>query len=506
MLPVLSRRQMLTCLAASVLPLGAEPAAVRPSIILILADDLGFGDVSFQNPGSPLHTPHINALASAGLAYEDAHSPASVCTPTRYGILTGRYAWRTWLHRGALRSYGSSLIEHDRMTMPKLLKQRGYVTACVGKWHLGIDWQHKNPVPRSSKQRSWPEEIIALDKPIVYGPLDVGFDSFFGIDAPNYPPYAFIRDDRVVGPEPSIRRRPALYEVSGLMQPGWNVSNVFSTLRKSALKKLRGLVQTRKPYFLYLPLTAPHVPIAPSPRFRGRSPLGPYGDYVLEIDAFVGDVVRLLRSAGALEDTLIIFTSDNGSPAIYDNDSAHGSLTELTGFHPNGDWQALRPDGVWQGLKGGLREGGHRVPLVLHWPSQIPPGSTTGRTICLTDLFATIAEIVGAKIGDTVAEDSLSMVPDWQPRSSPRPTRVGIVHHSYHGVFAVRVGDWKFIEGRPSDGLPSLHCGAPWGVKLYNLASDVREQRNLACERPSTVAELWGVLNTIRRTGRSVVR
>jgi len=321
---------LLPCLQAT----AQQPS---PNIVFILADDLGIGDVRALNPEGKIPTPHIDRIAEAGLRFTDAHSPSSVCTPTRYGILTGRYAWRTRLKSNVLVPYDTPLLEDDRTTLPAMLKSKGYATAAFGKWHLGLQWattDGKAPVDKPDAQN------LRYEAPITGGPLDRGFDTFFGMDAPNYPPYAFIEQQHLLGrPDTFYPRQPYRDCRPGTGVRPWNLEEILPLLKSHAVDYIRPAATSSKPFFLYLALTGPHTPIAPSLAFKGRSGLNAYADFVMEVDDLVGAVLDALKSSGQWDNTIVVFTADNGcSP------EADLPFLKRQGHRPSGSFRGHKAD------------------------------------------------------------------------------------------------------------------------------------------------------------------
>jgi arylsulfatase A-like enzyme len=478
----------------------------RPNIVFILADDLGYGDLGCYNPDSKISTPHLDRLAARGLRFTDAHAPASVCSPTRYALLTGRYAWRTRLQRGVLLPWGTPLIAPERMTVESLLKDHGYATACIGKWHLGWDWPTRDGRPPESGADRLSN--VDFSRPIANGPTTRGFDLYFGTDVPNYPPYCFLKNDRTLG-IPSESNRPE-FNRPGPMLSGWRWVDIMPDLTAEATKFItsQAAASPRKPFFLYLPLTAPHYPVVPSREFQGRSQAGDYGDFVAQVDATVGQVLEALEKSGAAANTLVIFTSDNGPevtgevrPGVYDRARQYGHYSM----------------GPLRGAKRDLWEGGHRVPFLAHWPGQIKPGSTSGETICHVDLLATVASALETKLPDDAAEDSYSLLPVFRGQRLDHPPREATVHHSGSGRFALRKGDWVLIVTPSGDdnGGPALRGEPDWlkiergytandqPGELYNVREDLGERDNRYAERPELVRELTALLEKYIREGRS---
>lgn len=503
----------LAWLALSVIGADRSPADFdrnrareTPNVVVILADDLGYGDLGCFNDESKIPTPHLDRLAAEGLRLTDAHSPSSVCTPTRYGLLTGRYAWRTALTKSVLWPWDPPLIEDARRTLPELLRDAGYRTACVGKWHLGWDWplDEAGRVTDEFEGHTWPAarrgEIgarVNWERPIAGGPLAHGFDHYFGDDVPNFPPYTFIEDDRALL-RPTAQKPPGMFGHAGPALPGWDLGVVLPTLAQRAASWIEehGRTGGDAPFFLYLPLTAPHTPIAPSPHFAGKSAAGAYGDFVCEVDWVVGEVLAALERSGAAGDTLVVFTSDNGSPQRngVGMSGPVGSVLEEFGHDPS------RP---WRGLKSDAWEGGHRVPFLVRWPGRVPAGAESPAPLVHTDLYRTLANLVGQAVPDDAGEDSVDQLAVLT--GGDAAARDHLVHHSGNGLFGIRVGRWKLIEGRGSGGFSRWTPpeDAPAG-QLYDLESDPAEQRNVYAEHPEVVAELQARLAEIRAAGRSV--
>ncbi|MGV3721872.1 MAG: sulfatase family protein [Actinomycetota bacterium] len=477
---------VLALLYALVAAAGAAPkpevASSRPNIVLILADDMGSGDPGCYNPQSKIPTPNINRLAAQGARFTDVHSPSSVCTPTRYGILTGRYCWRTRLKRGVLQGYDPLLIEPGRPTIASVLKAQGYATGGIGKWHLGFG----------------SEKPVDYAKPLTPGPNAVGFDYFFGIPSSlDFEPYVFVKNDRPTEPptakiEASESRRTGGggFWRAGFISPSFKHVDVLPELTRQAEAFIKKQAAA-KPFFLYLPLNSPHTPWMPTAEFRGKSGAGYYGDFAHQTDATVGRVLRALDEAKLSRNTLVVYTSDNG---------AHWLTSDIEQF----DHRANTP---WRGQKSDIHEGGHRVPFIVRWPGKVKAGSVNKQLVCLTDLFATFAAAAGVNVPDGAAEDSYNQLPAFQGKRAAAHVREAVVHHSGDGLFAIRHGDWKLVEGLGSGGftLPKTVKPAPGGPtgQLYNLAEDPAEQHNLYLERPDQVTRLKALLDRYRTEGRS---
>lgn len=485
-------------------------APARPNIVFILADDLGHGDPRCYNERSRIPTPSIDRLARQGMRFTDAHSPSSVCTPTRYALLTGRYAWRSRLKRGVLWTYGMPLIEPGRLTVAELLRRHGYTTGCIGKWHLGMAWARRDGKNTPANANRLDDAVIDLSRPIRAGPLTAGFDHYFGTDVPNFPPYCFIENDRIVGPEPTRPKPENVFGSPGRMQAGWKLEAILPALTERAVEfiKRHSASEPRRPFFLYFPLTAPHTPIVPAAPYRGKSQAGDYGDLVHQVDATVGAVMAALDGAGVADETLLIFTSDNGSPAragdphIRNREwAATGAVIRMFGHEPN------RP---WRGMKSDAWEGGHRVPFIVRWPGRVKPGTVNDSLISHVDFLATVAAALEVSLPPGSAEDSYNQLPTLTGTAAGRPIRQDLIHHSGNGLFAIRQGRWKLITGRGSGGFTrparippeKLKPGEPRG-QLYDLRDDRGEKKNLHGERPEVVRRLTELLDHQRKKGRS---
>jgi arylsulfatase A-like enzyme len=474
-------RNLFLLLLAAAPVAAAAPAPTRPNLVYILADDLGYGDVSILNPDrGRIRTPHLDGLARAGMIFTDAHSGSSVCTPTRYGLLTGRYAWRTRLQRGVLDGADDDpLIAEGRLTVPAFLRGHGYATAIIGKWHLGFRSERPPgapaPAPKEQGKRRMGEAGLPVGARIVGGPITRGFDYFWGCSNARTMS-GLIENDRVIETLPPAEMLPRL---------GRRAVEYIAEQAPAA--------RAGKPFFLYLPLTSPHTPILPSPEWKGRSGLGDYADFVLQTDALVGDVLAALGAQGLAEDTLVIFTADNGcSP------QAGTAALEAKGHFASAQLRGYKAD-IW--------EGGHRVPFFARWPGRVPAGRTSDQLICHTDLLATMADLLGERLPDDAGEDSVSLLPALLGRDRA-PLREAVVHHSINGAFAIRQGAWKLALapgsggwGKPGDA-EARRAGLP-AVQLYDLARDLGETRNLEAERPEVVARLTALLEGYVTRGRS---
>ena len=496
-----NRRQFLRSAAAgaamATLPAGALPAPkpdshAKPNIVFILADDLGYGDVQCLNPASSIPTPNINKLAESGMKFTDAHSPSAVCTPTRYGVLTGRYCWRTRLKSGVLNGYSPPLIDTQRPTVASMLRGAGYTTGMVGKWHLGLGWGRD------------PAGKIDFRKPITVSPNQYGFDYSHAIPASlDFPPYVYIHNGRLVEPPTARSERQGFpgYLRAGERGPGFQHIQSLDHLLGEAKAYVARQAKAAKPFFLYVALTSPHKPVLPAKRFVGKTKLGPYGDFLVQTDWTVGQVVEAVEAAGIRENTLIVLTSDNGSFMFQlpEGTVDHVGDPTVQGYCASHH----RSNHVLRGTKADIYEGGHRIPFVASWPGRIKPGGVCGETICLTDFFATAAAVAGAPLPDSAAEDSFSALPLLLGKGRDRP-RAPVIHHSANGTFAIREGKWKLILSTGSGGREKP-AGRPGSkpYRLFNLADDLSEKTDLASAHPEIVARMARAMEAIKESGRS---
>jgi arylsulfatase A-like enzyme len=459
--------------------LVAAPVASQPHIVFILADDLGYGDVGAFNPKSKIATPHLDRLAAGGVRFTDAHAGGSTCVPSRYALLTGRFA-----ARAALNLNQGPAIEEGRMTLPSMLRERGYATAMVGKWHQGF-------VTTSDRSKG----NFDYTQPLRGGPLDRGFDSFFGMHASlDIPPYFFIRDRTPLlpptgnvaastsegGAEGWNNIQGAFWR-AGPIAPDFKHAEVTPRFAAEAIEVIRsyGAGRREKPLFCYLALPSPHTPWLPLEEFRGKSGAGLYGDFVMQVDAVVGRVLGALDTAGLTPDTLVFFTSDNG-PVWYDKDRekfGHDSV------------------GGWRGKKATSWEGGHRMPFIARWPGRIAPGSTSAQTIVFSDVLATLAELVGrGPLPQGAAEDSVSFLPHLLDPTRAPSSRAPIVHDQG----TLRDDDWKLIvpRGRARKAGKAGQAG-PGDGELFNLRTDPAEAHNLWNAQPERVRRMQAQLRAI---------
>ena len=462
-------------------------AAERPNVVLIMADDLGIGDISPTNPECKIKTPNLQALADSGLTFLDAHTPSSVCTPTRYGLLTGRYNWRSRLARGVLGGRSEHLIPSQRPTLGHLMQAAGYHTAMVGKWHLGWDWHKENGK-------------IDFSKPVKNGPDINGFDQYYAhCGSLDMPPYVWVdtgHPTAIPVREEGVTKKEDRYGWyrKGPIAPDFEIKRVLPHLFDKSIQHIRERAEeakSDKPFFLYLALPAPHTPIVPQPPFKGASELNPYADFVMQVDHLVGQLLATLEETGIDDNTLVIFTSDNGcSP------EANFPLLKEHGHDPSAGYRGHKAD---------IFEGGHRVPLIARWPGHIAPGGKTRALACLTDVYTTLQEITGQPREREGGEDGYSLLPVFEGQD--RTERQTLISHSITGRFAIRKGPWKLCLAPGSGGwsAPKDNVATKRGLppmQLYNLESDRSEQKNLYSEKPEKVKELITLLTQQVQAGR----
>ncbi len=491
-------------------------AAQPPNIVYILADDLGYGDVSCNNPESKIQTPHVDRLAREGMRFTDAHTPSAVCSPTRYGVLTGRYCWRTRLKYRVLDGFDPPLIEPGQTTVASFLKSNGYRTGCVGKWHLGMTFYDKQgkampPVPLERRTPPRPGHEVDFTHRIEGGPVDRGFDWYFGISASlNMSPFCYIENDRpYILPtvhHPAVRTDFVVVD-EGVRSPDFAIRGVMPRLTGEAVRFIErnAKADSRKPFFLYAPLTSPHLPVVPNDEYLGRSKAGEYGDFVVETDAFVGAVLDALERTGAADNTLVIFTSDNGGLYHWWEPK---EADDLKNYRVNKRAQYVKDRGHQgnahlRGTKADIWDGGHRVPFLARWPGVTPAKSTCNQLIELTDLLATCAGIVGRDLPKGAGSDSRNILPLLKGITPSPPVRDFAVHHSLWGVFAVRQGPWKMIPHRGSGGftfpktIDLAKAGGPAG-QLYHLYEDPSETTNRWTAHPEIVERLNKLLEQVQ--------
>ena len=458
-------------------------AQTPKNVVVILADDMGLASLHHEHPGSGLPTPHLDQLAREGMSFTDAHSGSAVCSPTRYGLLTGRYAWRTSLKAGIVNMWGPPLIAEERLTLADVAGRAGLHSACIGKWHLGWRW------PKQGGGTTRNPAEIDYTLPIGGGPLEAGFDHAFGDDVPNWPPYLWIEDDRAHAvPTETMKADGANGVSAGPMTPGWSLDAVLPELTRRCVHYVRDRAAADQPFFLFFPMTSPHTPISPSETWRGQSGVSPYADFLLETDWSVGQVLRALEHYGVADETLVIFTCDNGTSPKANFDTLAAGGIDLRG--------------PWRGHKADVWEGGHRVPFLVRWPGVVAPGSSCDEPIVLTDIMATVAAALDVTLPANAAEDSSDLGSALRGEDHP-PLHDAIVNHSSTGEFAVRAGRWKlcFCPGSGGwsnpKGLDAAQTLDLPLVQLYDLGFDPGESMNLATEDPQRVRQMTALLRTV---------
>lgn len=463
-------------------------AQERPNIIFILADDMGYGDISCLGEKSKLNTENLDRMASEGVIFTDAHSSSSVSTPTRYGVLTGRYNWRSDIKQGVLNGYSKALIKPGRETMASMLKKQGYTTAAIGKWHLGWDWNNIE----AGKDK------VDFSKPVANGPTTRGFDYYYGFcGSLDMPPYVYIENDMPTSlpDRTTVNKGKYSWWREGPTGSDFVHEQALPNLVDRACRYIGEKATSDQPYFLYLPLPAPHTPILPTEEFRGKSGLGEYGDFVLMVDAMVGRVLEAVKESGEEDNTLVVFTTDNGcSPA------AGIDLLKKQGHYPNS---------IYRGHKADLYDGGHRVPCLLRWPKGARP-HRVNQTVCLTDFYATFADINGYQLKDSEGEDSYSLLSAIRSTEELLPIREATVHHSINGQFTIRQGKWKLLLSASSGGWSYPRPGKNDDViatlpplQLYDMETDPSETKNVAGTHPDVVRKLGELMLKYIRDGRS---
>lgn len=464
-------------------------AAEKPNIVVILADDLGYGDVScYNSTRGKINTPHIDRLAAQGMRFTDAHSSSAVCSPSRYTLLTGRYHWRSSLQAGIVDFWGPPLIAPERVTIASLAREIGYHTSAVGKWHLGWEWSiEKNDrllfqFGKNSAVEATPRHLAAWKKtfsqPIGGGPITRGFESYFGTDVPNWPPFCFIENDRTIGLPSTLLTQKDMANNQASRQgpalPDWNLEAILPALSQRACETIKTQAAKEAPYLLYFALTTPHTPLAVNPAWRGKSGLdNDCADLILETDAAIGQVLEAIEQSGEAANTLVLFTSDNGfAPYV------GAKQLEAKGHFPSGPLRGYKFD-VW--------EGGHRLPFIIRWPAVVKAGSVCDQLVHHADILATLADVWQSTLPANAGEDSFSLLP--LLRGKDQAVRENAISCSGNGIPGLRVGSWKFIP-------------AP-ATQLYDLNADLAESTNLANAQPERVKEMRQTLETLIIRGRS---
>jgi len=487
---------------------ASATAAQRPNIVVLYADDLGYGDLTIQNPDSKIPTPHLDQLARESMRFTDGHSSSGICTPSRYALLTGRHHWRKFY--GIVNAMGESVFDKERLTLPEMLKEKGYATAAIGKWHLGWDWkalQKKNAKQiKEGKRTFYGPEAYDWSKPIPDGPLAHGFDHYFGDTVINFPPYCWIEDDKVTRAPDVLMdtsKWPKIKEGGWECRPGpmisdWNPYDVLPTLGDKGEAYIRARKEEKEPFFLYFAFPSPHAPIIPNDKFDGRSEAGPYGDFVVETDDVVGRLIKALKETGQWDNTVVFFSADNGPEKYaYARDQKFGH------------WSSS----PFRGLKRDIYEGGHHVPYMIKWPGITQAGKVSDALVSQIDFFATVADAVGYDLPDNQAEDSHNLMP--LLKGEKKSVRTTHIHNTRANSFAIRDGDWVLVADK--NGYMSGR-NAAWEKKhgykaddkspaeLYHLTEDVGQRHNVASAHPDRVKEMKALLTKIREQGHSAPR
>jgi arylsulfatase A-like enzyme len=486
----------------------AQESKRLPNIVFILADDLGYGDVRCYNPEAKVSTPNLDRLAMQGMRFTDAHSPSTVCTPTRYSLLTGRMAFRTGFPGVFTGAGGPCLIEKGRPTLPGMLRQRGYTTACFGKWHVGLTFLDREGKAINQNGLDGVQRID-YTRAIPDAPIHRGFDHFFGTACCPTTDflYAFIDGDRIPVPPTKLLDRTPLPKHpysrdnrAGMIAPAYDLEEVDMVFLKKSVEFLERHVKESpdRPFFLYHSTQAVHLPSFPARRFQGKTKAGPHGDFIHELDHVVGELLRAIDRLGLADNTLVMFSSDNGP-----------EVTTVLNMRKDHGHDGARP---WRGMKRDQWEGGHRVPFLARWPGNIPPGTTSDQTVCLTDVMATCAAVAGVELTEDAAEDSFNLLPVLLGEAR-EPVRRYTLHQTNRLDLAIRRGPWKYLDHKGSGGndyargplkdlaLPELSPDAPG--QLYNLKDDPGETTNLHEKHPEIVKELKAQLDAFRKSGRS---
>jgi len=488
----MNNRKFILSGIATLFLLGTE--AQTPNIVIIYADDMGYGDLAVQNPDSRIKTPNLDRLASEGMRFTNAHSSSGICTPSRYSLLTGTHHWRKF--HNIVNTWDASVFDTE-LTIPEMLKEKSYVTACIGKWHLGWDWSAILK-PEASRvevngQKTYRPEDFNWEKPIPGGPLDQGFDYYFGDDVPNFPPYAWFENDRIIkAPDRMLETTEKTPEGNWEARPGpackdWDFYAVMPTLTEKAVQWIKKQKKDQ-PFFLYFAFTSPHAPIVPSKEWLGKSEAGPYGDFVMQSDHSAGEVIRALKEAGLYDNTLVIFSADNG-PETY-------------------AWERVRKYGhrsmgPLRGLKRDVWDGGHRIPLIIRWPGVTHPGSVTDELISQTDFMATIAAGLDINLPKGAAADSYDQTALLKGTESG--AREAMVHNTFD-KYAVQKDNWVYIDAPDGE-----HSKMPEWFRqqegydrnqqpsaLYNLKDEISQHQNVIDKYPEKAKELKSLLDKMK--------
>lgn len=481
------KRSLTTILLALCAIASPALAERKPNIVILYADDMGYGDFSLNHPQSKIPTPNLDKLAAAGMNFTDGHSSSGICSPSRYALLTGRAHWRDF--HGIVNAFGKPPFKEGQLTMPAMLREQGYATAAVGKWHLGWHWDAiRKP---GTKKDSVHFDAFDWSKPIPGGPLDHGFDYYFGDEVINFPPYTWIENNKVVKAPDTMMDTKKWKPIKeggwecrpGPMATGWDPYENLPTVTRKSIDYILSRKGEDQPFFLYVPFPSPHAPIIPNDEFDGKAKAGPYGDFVVETDDACGRILKAIEEIGQTGNTIVVFSADNG-PERY----AYARKEKF------GHWSSdpLRE------LKRHIYEGGHRVPTIIRWPGVIKPGTTSDALFAQTDLMATFASLTGYELPRNAAEDSFDFLPYLRGETATGP-RTAMVHNTNANAYAVRDGDWVLVNVKP---------GAPKNptAELYNLQEDIAQTNNLASQHPGRVQALQALLDKLHSQGHSAPR
>ncbi|MEX0320883.1 MAG: arylsulfatase [Puniceicoccaceae bacterium] len=484
----------------------------KPNIVIIYADDMGFGDLNCQNPESKIPTPHLDKLASEGMRFTDGHSSSGICSPSRFALLTGQYHWRR--RHGIVGGFGESFFTEGDVTLPQLLNDNGYATACIGKWHLGWDWKEHIKNPPSQERTYWDKkrpvyapEDIDWTTPLTGGPLDWGFDYYFGDGTINFPPYVWVENDRFLD-SPTV-----IVEFDGFAREakeggwdsrpgpaveGWDPYQVLPTLTRKSVEWIEAQ-DKKKPFFLYFPLPSPHMPVIPNDEFDGKSEAGAYGDFVYQSDWVAGQVLKALKRKGFEKNTIVIFTADNGAEQIaFDRAQNYGHFSS----------------GQFRGLKRDIWEGGHRVPFIVKWPGVIEAGTVSDEVVSQIDIMATVSEITGIELPEGSAQDSYNLLPLWKGNVYKKPLREATVQNTRKDQYALRKGKWLYMNessgeiSKMPDFYKQLRNYKDFETEglLFDLEKDPGQRTNLYDKYPELVKEMENTLSRYRESDSSVAR
>lgn len=501
LLAILISQMILSC---------SDRKEMYPNIVIIYADDMGYGDLQCQNPNAKIPTPNLDRLASEGLRFTDAHSSSGICSPSRFALLTGTYHWRR--QHDIVGAFGKPFFHDTDFTLPQMLKENGYTTACFGKWHLGWDWQFKNEPAAEVEQwgrkvKYYLPEDIDWTKPIAGGPLARGFDHYFGDGTINFPPYAWVENDRVLqAPTATMDINDIGYivkEGSWEFRPGpkeqnWNPYEVLPTLTRKTIEWIKDR-KSGEPFFLYFALPSPHAPIIPNDEFDGTSQAGAYGDFMVQTDWVAGQVLKAITEQGFDKNTIVIFSADNGPEAYA------WERSEKYGHFSMGNFRGLKRD-VW--------EGGHHVPFLIRWPGHIESGSVSDEVVSQVDVMATLAKIIDINLPVNAAPDSYDLSAILLGQSYQSPLREATVHNTYESKWGIRKGDWLYINSssgghrKMPDFFKELRGYTDFDTEgiLFNMKNDPEQRINLYTQYPDKIQELEILLNEYRNKGYSVIR